>query len=49
MCCAQLWTDTSRLTDQMDIDHIFIFTNDKGKVADELVAFGLTEGGSRIH
>jgi hypothetical protein len=33
----------------MDIDHIFIFTDDKGKVANELVAFGLTEGGSRVH
>jgi hypothetical protein len=33
----------------MDIDHIFIFTENKGKLADELVAFGLTEGGSRVH
>ena len=33
----------------MDIDHIFIFTNDNGKIADELVLFGLTEGSSRIH
>jgi hypothetical protein len=33
----------------MDIDHIFIFTDDKGKVANQLVAFGLTEGGSRVH
>jgi hypothetical protein len=33
----------------MNIDHIFIFTNDFGKVADELVAFGLSEGSSRIH
>jgi hypothetical protein len=33
----------------MDIDHIFIFTNDNGKIADELVRFGLTEGSSRVH
>lgn len=33
----------------MDIDHIFIFVNDNGKIADELVYFGLTEGSSRIH
>ena len=33
----------------MDIDHIFIFTDDNGKIADELVEFGLTEGSSRVH
>ncbi|MEL7250946.1 MAG: hypothetical protein AAFO03_21130 [Bacteroidota bacterium] len=33
----------------MNIDHIFIFTNDKGKIADEMVTFGLTEGSSRVH
>ena len=33
----------------MDIDHIFIFTDDNGKIADELVLFGLTEGSGRIH
>lgn len=33
----------------MDIDHIFIFTDNEGKAADELVAFGLTEGDSRVH
>lgn len=33
----------------MDIDHIFIFTDSKGKVADRLVSFGLTEGSSRVH
>jgi hypothetical protein len=33
----------------MDIDHIFIFTDDKGKIADELVSFGLTESDSRVH
>ncbi len=33
----------------MNIDHIFIFTNDNGKIADELVQFGLTEGSSRVH
>jgi len=33
----------------MKIDHIFIFTDDNGKVADELIEFGLTEGSNRIH
>lgn len=33
----------------MDIDHIFIFTDDEGKVADKLVEFGLVEGSSRVH
>jgi Glyoxalase-like domain len=33
----------------MDIDHIFIFTDDNGKVADQLVEFGLSEGSSRVH
>ncbi len=33
----------------MTIDHIFIFTDDNGKVADELVDFGLAEGSNRIH
>lgn len=33
----------------MDIDHIFIFTADKGKVADKLVEFGLVEGSNRVH
>jgi hypothetical protein len=33
----------------MDIDHIFIFTDSKGKAADQLVSFGLTEGSGRIH
>lgn len=33
----------------MSIDHIFIFTDDKGKIADDLVQFGWTEGSSRIH
>ncbi len=33
----------------MDIDHIFIFTDDKGKIADELVKFGLVEGSNRVH
>lgn len=33
----------------MHIDHIFIFTDDNGKVADDLVAFGLTEGNNRVH
>jgi hypothetical protein len=34
---------------KMDIDHIFIFTNNNGKIAEELVQFGLTEGSSRVH
>lgn len=33
----------------MDIDHIFIFTDDKGKIADKLVEFGLVEGSNRVH
>jgi hypothetical protein len=33
----------------MDIDHIFIFTNDNGKIADQLTEFGLSEGSSRVH
>jgi hypothetical protein len=33
----------------MNIDHIFIFSDDNGKVADELVEFGLTEGSNRVH
>jgi hypothetical protein len=33
----------------MEADHIFIFTDDDGKVADQLVEFGLTEGSNRVH
>ena len=33
----------------MQIDHIFIFSNNSGFEADELVNFGLTEGSSRVH
>jgi Glyoxalase-like domain len=33
----------------MNADHIFIFTNDQGKIADQLVEFGLTEGSNRVH
>ncbi|MBL7839676.1 MAG: VOC family protein [Cyclobacteriaceae bacterium] len=33
----------------MDIDHIFIFTEDQGRIAEELVKFGLIEGSSRVH
>ena len=33
----------------MDIDHIFIFTNTNGKIADELIFFGLTPNESRVH
>jgi hypothetical protein len=33
----------------MTPDHIFIFTNDQGKTADQLVEFGLTEGSNRVH
>jgi len=33
----------------MTIDHIFIFTDDHGQVAEQLIEFGFTEGSSRIH
>ncbi|NHF60103.1 hypothetical protein FK220_012165 [Flavobacteriaceae bacterium TP-CH-4] len=33
----------------MEIDHIFIFSNNDGKEANRLVEFGLTESSSRIH
>ncbi len=33
----------------MNIVHIFIFTDDNGKVADELVEFGLIEGSNLVH
>jgi hypothetical protein len=33
----------------MNIDHIFIFTDDNGKIADKLVEFGLVEGSNRVH
>ena len=33
----------------MEVDHIFIFSNNQGNEADELVDFGLTEGGNRVH
>lgn len=33
----------------MEVDHIFIFSNNQGKEADELVSFGLIEGSNRIH
>lgn len=33
----------------MEIDHIFIFSNNNGKEANELVEFGLSEGSSRLH
>lgn len=33
----------------MIIDHIFIFSNDKGLVVDDLIVFGLREGSSRVH
>ena len=33
----------------MNIHHIFIFTNNEGKVADQLIALGFTEGSNRIH
>jgi hypothetical protein len=33
----------------MTPDHIFIFTNDQGKIADQLVEFGLIEGSNRVH
>ncbi|MCP9765633.1 VOC family protein [Lacihabitans soyangensis] len=37
------------MSSKMDIDHIFIFTDDNGKIANELVQFGFTEGSSRVH
>lgn len=33
----------------MLVDHIFIFSNQLGKEADDLLRFGFTEGSSRIH
>ena len=33
----------------MTPDHIFIFTNDQGRIANQLVEFGLSEGSNRIH
>ncbi|GAB5408439.1 MAG: VOC family protein [Balneolaceae bacterium] len=33
----------------MEIDHLFIFSNDQGKEADQLIDFGFTEGSTRIH
>jgi hypothetical protein len=33
----------------MEIDHIFVFSNNNGKEADDLIQFGLTEGSNRIH
>lgn len=33
----------------MQIDHLFIFSNQQGTEADALVEFGLTEGSSRTH
>ncbi|XOV94145.1 MAG: hypothetical protein ACFHWX_05445 [Bacteroidota bacterium] len=33
----------------MNIDHIFIFSQNEGKEADDLVDFGLSEGSSRYH
>ena len=33
----------------MEVDHIFIFSNNRGKEASDLIEFGLTEGGNRLH
>jgi hypothetical protein len=33
----------------MQVDHIFIFSNNQGREADQLVEFGLMEGSNRIH
>ena len=33
----------------MEVDHIFIFSDNQGKEAQELIDFGFTEGDSRIH
>ncbi len=37
------------ITIAMQVDHIFIFVNSPKMVAEELLAFGLTEGSSRVH
>lgn len=34
---------------KMQIDHIFIFSSNNGKEADELLEFGFVEGSSRVH
>lgn len=33
----------------MEVDHIFIFSDNNGKEADDLLNFGLIEGSSRVH
>ena len=33
----------------MEVDHIFIFSDNQGKEAQELIDFGFTEGSSRVH
>jgi hypothetical protein len=33
----------------MEVDHIFIFSNNRGKEAIDLIEFGLTEGSNRLH
>lgn len=33
----------------MTIDHIFIFSSESGKEVDSLIAFGFSEGSSRVH
>jgi hypothetical protein len=33
----------------MEVDHIFIFSDNEGKEAQELIDFGFTEGSSRVH
>jgi len=33
----------------LSVNHIFIFTNDYDKAAQELIDFGFTEGSSRVH
>jgi Glyoxalase-like domain len=33
----------------MEVDHIFIFSANQGKEAEELIDFGFTEGSSRVH
>ena len=35
--------------ENMEVDHIFIFSNRNGKEADRLVDFGFAEGSSRVH
>lgn len=48
-CLIVIEENNFKHINKMNTDHIFIFTNDKGKIADQLVEFGLTEGSNRVH